>query len=149
VAAYGVTVLLMKRSILTEKIARRGQHIAREYAVDPFELARIRDVMVSEVETLPAGASVAEAVSVLQFGKHQTYPVVDRKGRPIGMVTRAEALTWAYDGADGGERVCDRVSDAAMTVVHPDDLAMRAIDVMVATGQGRLAVTDPKTGVLK
>jgi CBS domain-containing protein len=149
VAAYGVTVLLMKRSILTEKIARRGQHIAREYAVDPFELARIRDVMVGEVETLPADASIAEAVSVLQDGRHQTYPVVDRRGRPIGMVTRAEALAWAYEGGDGGERLCDLVSDAALPVVHPDDLAMRAIDVMVATGEGRLAVTDPKTGVLK
>jgi H+/Cl- antiporter ClcA/predicted transcriptional regulator len=149
VAAYGVTVLLMKRSILTEKIARRGQHIAREYAVDPFELARIREVMVGEVETLPADASIAEAVSVLQSGRHQTYPVVDRRGRPIGMVTRAEALTWAYDGGDAGERVSDRVSDAALPVVHPDDLAMRAIDVMVATGQGRLAVTDAKSGVLK
>jgi CIC family chloride channel protein len=149
VAAYGVTVLLMKRSILTEKIARRGQHIAREYAVDPFELARIRDVMVGDVEVLPADASIAEAVSLLQDGRHQTYPVVDLRGRPVGMVTRAEALTWAYDGGDGGERVCDRVSDAALPVVHPDDIAARAIDVMLATGQGRVAVTDPKTGVLK
>ena len=149
VAAYGVTVLLMKRSILTEKIARRGQHIAREYAVDPFELARIRDVMVADVEVLPADASIAEAVSVLQSGRHQTYPVVDLRGRPIGMVTRAEALTWAYDGGDAGERVCDRVSDAALPVVHPDDIAARAIEVMLATGQGRLAVTDAKTGVLK
>jgi H+/Cl- antiporter ClcA len=148
VAAYGVTVLLMKRSILTEKIARRGQHIAREYAVDPFELARIREVMVGDVEVLPADASIAEAVSVLQAGRHQTYPVVDRRGRPIGMVTRAEALTWAYDGGDGGERVCDRVSDAALPVVHPEDIAARAIEVMLATGHGRLAVTDPKSGVL-
>jgi H+/Cl- antiporter ClcA len=149
VAAYAVTVLLMKRSILTEKIARRGQHITREYAVDPFELARIGEVMVRDVEVLPADASIAEAVSVLQAGRHQTYPVVDRRGRPIGMVSRAEALSWSYDGGDRGERVCDRVSDAALPVVHPDDLAMRAIDVMVATGQGRLAVTDPKTGVLQ
>jgi CBS domain-containing protein len=105
--------------------------------------------MVSDVEVLPADASIAEAVSVLQSGRHQTYPVIDLRGRPIGMVTRAEALTWAYDGADAGERVCDRVSDAAMPVVHPDDIAARAIEVMLATGQGRLAVTDSKTGVLK
>ena len=52
-AAYAVTVLLLKRSILTEKIARRGQHIAREYSVDPFELLRVDDVMV-KVDTLPA-----------------------------------------------------------------------------------------------
>ena len=42
VAAYAVTVLLLRRSILTEKIARRGQHITREYSVDPFELTARR-----------------------------------------------------------------------------------------------------------
>ena len=55
--AYGVTVLLMKRSILTEKIARRGQHITREYAIDPFELTRVSEVMVQAVETLSADMS--------------------------------------------------------------------------------------------
>ena len=44
-----VTVLLMRRSILTEKLARRGHHITREYSVDPFELARVGDVMDHEV----------------------------------------------------------------------------------------------------
>jgi chloride channel protein, CIC family len=51
VAAYAVTVLLLRRSILTEKIARRGQHITREYGVDPFEFTRARDIMVKAVET--------------------------------------------------------------------------------------------------
>ena len=52
-AAYAVTVLMLKRSILTEKIARRGQHIVREYSVDPFELLRVGEVMVRKVDTLP------------------------------------------------------------------------------------------------
>ena len=50
----GVTVLLMRRSILTEKLARRGHHITREYSIDPFELARVRDVMDKDVPTIPA-----------------------------------------------------------------------------------------------
>ena len=41
VAASRVTVLLMKRSILTERIARRGHHISREYAIDPFLQTRV------------------------------------------------------------------------------------------------------------
>ena len=45
VAAHGVTVLLLRRSILTEKIARRGHHMAREYSVDPFEVHRVGEVM--------------------------------------------------------------------------------------------------------
>ena len=54
VAALGVTVLLMRRSILTEKLARRGQHIAREYSVDLFELMRVGDVMERDVPLIPA-----------------------------------------------------------------------------------------------
>src|ERR1043166_8773741 len=45
VAALGVTVLLLRRSILTEKLARRGHHITREYSVDLFELLRVSEVM--------------------------------------------------------------------------------------------------------
>ena len=58
VAALGVTVLLLKRSILTEKLARRGQHIAREYSVDLFELMRVGDVMDRQVPTLSANTTI-------------------------------------------------------------------------------------------
>src|SRR5436309_2444904 len=45
VAADAVTVLLMKRSILTEKVARRGYHLTREYSANPLHLLRVQDVM--------------------------------------------------------------------------------------------------------
>src|SRR5437899_2955714 len=44
-AAAGVTVLFMKRSILTEKLARRGQHVMREYIVNPLHVLRVAEVM--------------------------------------------------------------------------------------------------------
>jgi CIC family chloride channel protein len=43
VVAYAVTVLMLRRSILTEKIVRRGPHITRVYGIDPFEFARAGD----------------------------------------------------------------------------------------------------------
>jgi H+/Cl- antiporter ClcA len=43
--AHGFTVLTLKRSILTEKIARRGYHLSREYSVDPLELLFVHEVM--------------------------------------------------------------------------------------------------------
>src|SRR6187200_2782664 len=52
VAAFAVTVLIMKRSILTEKLARRGHHVTREYSIDTFEFARVRDVMDQEVPSV-------------------------------------------------------------------------------------------------
>jgi hypothetical protein len=34
----------MRRSILTEKVARRGLHVQREYVVNPFEQHDIDDL---------------------------------------------------------------------------------------------------------
>ena len=46
--AHGFTVLVLRRSILTEKVARRGYHVSREYAVDPLEILFAREVMERE-----------------------------------------------------------------------------------------------------
>ena len=60
VVAHGLTVLVMKRSILTEKVARRGFHITREYAVDPLERLSIGEVMTADVVTVPASMPLRE-----------------------------------------------------------------------------------------
>jgi len=55
IVAYSFTVLVMKRSILTEKISRRGFHLSREYAIDPLEILFVRDVMQTSLTALPHG----------------------------------------------------------------------------------------------
>jgi H+/Cl- antiporter ClcA len=88
--AYGFTVLTMRRSILTEKIARRGYHIYREYGVDPLERHFVEEVMSREVRTIDAAQPVTEAMAVY-FGHgqlHRAFPVL-RDGRLIGVVDRA------------------------------------------------------------
>ncbi|HUZ06032.1 MAG TPA: chloride channel protein [Candidatus Paceibacterota bacterium] len=60
VAAFALTVLLMRRSVLTEKLARRGHHITREYSTDPFEFMRVREVMDKERPTIPATMKLLE-----------------------------------------------------------------------------------------
>lgn len=148
VAAYAVTVLLMKRSILTEKIARRGQHISREYAVDPYQLMRVSEVMVREVDVLAADSTIGATIATLETGKHRIYPVVDTTGRPVGLVSRADALLWRIEGGHETELLGERVSDASLAVIHPNDVVTHAVDVMLATDQGRIPVVHPKTGIL-
>lgn len=150
-AAYAVTVLLLKRSILTEKIARRGQHVTREYGIDPYDLARVEAVMTREVATLAGDLPVAEAVAAITAGPHHAYPVLDGGRRPVGLVTRDDALRWAMetredDAAD--ETLAERVSDAGLASVHPGDVVSHALDVMLSAGQGRLPVTDQESGAL-
>jgi hypothetical protein len=53
--AHGFTVLTLKRSILTEKISRRGYHLSREYGLDPLEILLVREVMHTNIVSLPEG----------------------------------------------------------------------------------------------
>lgn len=88
--AYGFTVLTMRRSILTEKIARRGYHIYREYGIDPLERHSVEEVMTREVRSIDAALPVTEALAQY-FGEgqvHRAYPVL-RGNAVIGMADRA------------------------------------------------------------
>ena len=98
--AHAFSTVVMRRSILTEKIARRGRHIYREYGVDPFERHYIDDVMTHDVQTIDAGLTAADALAAY-FGAHQAhraYPVV-RAGAVIGVVDRASLTALADDPA--------------------------------------------------
>jgi H+/Cl- antiporter ClcA len=62
ISAYLVTALLMPRSILTEKLSRRGYHLTREYGVDPLELVIVNELMspVPPVEAFADSAALPE-----------------------------------------------------------------------------------------
>ncbi|NRR34139.1 chloride channel protein [Oxalobacteraceae bacterium] len=90
--AYGFTVITMHRSILTEKIARRGHHIYREYGIDPMERHSVAEVMSRTPQSIDAGARLAD-VMLSHFGaeqRHRAFPVT-RDGTLIGMLDRAGA----------------------------------------------------------
>jgi CBS domain-containing protein len=87
--AYGFTVLTMGRSILTEKIARRGHHIYREYGIDPLERHSVAEVMSTDVQHIDAATTIADVLAT-HFGpaqKHRGFPVT-RGGLVVGMVER-------------------------------------------------------------
>jgi chloride channel protein, CIC family len=56
-SAYVVSVLALRRSVLTERLARRGFHVSQEYAVDPLELLLVAEVM-RPPEPIPAPLTV-------------------------------------------------------------------------------------------
>ena len=106
VLAHGLTVLVMKRSILTEKVARRGYHITREYSIDPLERLSVGEVMTSDVVTVPASLRLADLVRdfFLTPGprKHPAYPVLGPTGRFLGLITRSNLLEhWLLASPDG------------------------------------------------
>ena len=68
--AHAFTVLTLKRSILTEKISRRGYHLSREYSLDPFEILFVKEVMGMSVVALPGNATVDEARDLIRRPEH-------------------------------------------------------------------------------
>lgn len=98
--SHGLSVLMMRRSIMTERIARRGRHVHREYGVDPQERVRVGEVMTRDVRTIPAQAA-RRAVTAEWFGaaqEHRAFPVVEPGGSCVGMLER-ERLQQANAGA--------------------------------------------------
>jgi CBS domain-containing protein len=154
IVAYAFTVLVMKRSILTEKVARRGYHISREYAVDPLERVSVGEVMSSEVVAIPAAMPVRRALGEYFLGgsgrKHQAYPVVDAGGDLLGVVTRGNLLEdWvAVSLAKADEPpteaiiVYDLIHREPITAL-PWETCRTAAERMAAAGVGRLPVVSP------
>src|SRR6266568_1341262 len=102
--AYGFTVLTMKRSILTEKVSRRGFHLSREYSVDPLEIIFVRDVMRTNVIALSPETTVSELSRLTH--KHERisqrlFPVLYPDRKLAGVVTLKQILEWIREGQDG------------------------------------------------
>src|ERR1043166_1639241 len=97
VAAHGVTVLLLRRSILTEKVARRGYHVMREYGVDPLTMVRVGEVMDKNPPLIPAKMSLAEfsdriARGEAEVSRHEGLFLVDDKKHLAGIITRGDVI---------------------------------------------------------
>jgi H+/Cl- antiporter ClcA/CBS domain-containing protein len=144
--AYAISVLLMRRSILTEKIARRGRHILQEYTVDPLDLVQAGQIMTRNPATLPGSMTVEAAVAFfVNEAAHRSYPVIDPQGRLLGLVSRTEALLWQSDRGDDQTSLADAISDAAQPIAYPETPTGVVADLIVECGIGRIPIIEPGT----
>ncbi len=154
VASFAVTVLIMRRSILTERLARRGRHLTYEYTVDPFEVMRVSEIMTHPVHTLPARMPTEEAFTFFDSDsgtgvkRHKSYPVIDDAGHVVGMVSRSDVLRWSREGWPKGQTLEDRPEVGEVFVGYTDELAGHLADRMAAADIGRVPVVDRATGKL-
>jgi len=138
IVADGLTVLMLKRSILTEKVARRGHHLSREYSVDPLEALAVRDVMTKDVKSILATRTIDDLLRERFVTGHQGYPVIDDEGRVIGVVTRTNLLRGSAE-TQAGMLVTDLI-DRPPIVVHAGETCRTAAERMAEAGVGRLPV---------
>lgn len=111
VSAYAVSVLLLKRSVLTEKIARRRLHLTREYTTDPLETFFTHEVMTAD----PLVLGTDDLIDPILPRTHYAglYPVVDGSGALVGVTTRQ--VLQNSPGTTVGAATLD-----IRTSVHPD-----------------------------
>lgn len=142
-SAYAVSVLLMRRSILTEKIARRGRHILQEYSVDPLDLVQAGQLMTRDPATLSGTMSIAEATEFFADGTfHRSYPVVDDKGILLGLASRTDALRWQVGQLNRDISLAESLSDASLLVAYPETPIGVVADLMVDSGVGRIPIVE-------
>lgn len=140
--AHAFTVLTLRRSILTEKVSRRGYHLSREYAVDPLEILFVREVMRTKVVALASSTRIADLAHALHGDTahgQRLYPVVDGE-RLVGVASRGALLQLA-SSAETGQTLADAVSGAAV-VAHPDEPLRAVVYRMAETGHTRLPVIE-------
>jgi H+/Cl- antiporter ClcA/CBS domain-containing protein len=146
IAALGVTVLVLKRSILTEKLARRGQHIAREYSVDLFDLKRVGEVMDDETPMIAASTPLREFSARIAAGdptvsRRQGTLIVDAQHRLVGIITRSDVVRALERHPEQQLTVLDAgTRDPVVTFV--DETLHDAIAKMLRHDLGRLPVVD-------
>ena len=148
VLAHGFTVLTMKRSILTEKVARRGLHLSREYEVDPLEVLLAREAMRTQMVTLASNATPREAERSLRVRRppvlQRLFPVTDERGLLLGVVPRNKLQKWIAHAATQHEAPSSLLS--VMTpdpvVAYPDETLRQVVSRMADTGLTRFPVVE-------
>ena len=144
--AHGFTVLALRRSILTEKVARRGYHLSREYSVDPLEILFAREVMRAGVVALPPGAPREVLLQALRVdpakGPQRLYPVVDGSGVLLGVVTRVDLQHALDERITSADDLLPDILRTTPTLAYPDDPLRMVVYRMAETGLTRFPVVE-------
>ncbi|MGE3075719.1 MAG: chloride channel protein [Dehalococcoidia bacterium] len=149
VLAHGFTVLVLRRSILTEKLSRRGQHLVNEYGVDVLEGTLVRQGMRTDLVAIPANASVAEIVGVRLMDLYEdqdAYPIVDADRRLVGLITAGNlarlSLVPESDGPIDHPKIFGDIPSSTSDSITMGATMREAADKMAAAGTSALAVVD-------
>ncbi|HTR38098.1 MAG TPA: chloride channel protein [Bryobacteraceae bacterium] len=142
--AHSFTVLLLRRSILTEKVARRGYHLSCEYGVDPLEILVVRDAMRTNLVAFPASSTLEEVRAVMRAnhgprGQH-LYPVVSEDRVLSGVITRRQLQQLLTDPSAPHETLASVVAEPV--VAYSDEPLRVVVNRMAETGLTHFPVVD-------
>ena len=139
-SSYLVATLLMKNSIMTEKIARRGVRTPQELMSDPLQQVTVREIACAQVVTLTTTQTVEDVrrwfVKESRETQHQGYPIVNESGHLVGVLTRRDILS---SETPSTSPLKDLIRQPPR-FVYEDCAARQAADHMINHDIGRLPV---------
>src|SRR5690606_26605103 len=146
VIADVVAVRLMRNTIMTEKLARRGLRVQHDYEVDVLQQAAVQEVMDREPVVISSTMRVLDLADGIArhdplLTQHQALPIMDEEGHLAGIITRGDILRALEDKPDGDMRVIEAGNDR-LVVTYPDELLAMALDKMLVNDIGRLPVVE-------
>jgi len=142
--SHAFTVLTLRRSILTEKVARRGYHLSREYAVDPLEILFVHDVMRDNIVALPAAMNSGHIGDLAANGARRgqlLYPVLDDAHRLVGVITRG-SLAKLLKSRPSPEQSLADLARKDPVVAYADETLRTVVYRMAETGLTRFPVVE-------
>jgi CIC family chloride channel protein len=146
--AHAFTVLILPRSILTEKVERRGFHVTREYSIDPLEVLFVKEVMQTNILRFPgdlsADLALAKADADEKSHDQLTYPVIGTDDLLLGVIT-LNALRFKARQAPAGinSPPLARIMHADPLIAHPDEPLRSVVYRMAKSGIIRFPVVTP------
>jgi chloride channel protein, CIC family len=144
ICAHGATVLLLRRSILTEKVSRRGYHLSREYAIDPLEILFASEVMSADVAAIPSDMTRGE-ISAAIGGRRRgqtLFAVVSASGELVGVVTRWALEQWAAESPALDPSSPLRSIARKPVIAYADEPLRVVVNRMAETGRTDLPVVE-------
>jgi H+/Cl- antiporter ClcA len=139
-AAYLVSLFLMRGTIMTEKLLRRGTRITSEYEADFLDQMLVRDIESRSVVALKADDAVEEVRDWIagraKGSTHQGFPVLNAHDQLIGVVTRRDLL----DAELPLLAVVRDLIKRPPVVIFEDNSLREAADQMVRENVGRLPI---------
>lgn len=147
VIADGMAILFLKdKTIMTEKLARRGLRVPSEYEADVLHQFRVADVMADSVNTIPTTMKLTELQERVGRGdpkvtQHQAIPLVDEGGKLVGIITRGDMLRAINANPDGNMTVAEAGTKPVVTA-YPDETLDAAVTRMLRNNIGRLPVVN-------
>lgn len=142
--AHLISVLTLKRSILTEKVARRGFHLLREYTVEPLEVLFAEDVMSTNILTISTGTNMTDVKAIIQakpeMRRQRLLPVVTHDGTMLGVISWQDIMAKSLQGDLSG--IVDDFMIKNVITSFPEESLRTIADRMAIHHVGVLPVVD-------